>query len=90
MGGNTDPTELCHTFLDIAKKKQKKNILLLHFPGHEDLLKEFPEPKNLLHKTVSRLLGLSDLSKHLKYCCTEVGGNVKVSVLWYENKASFC
>ncbi|XP_072567024.1 ATP-dependent RNA helicase DHX30 isoform X2 [Paramormyrops kingsleyae] len=45
--------------------------------GHGDLLKEFPEPKNLLHKTVSRLLGLSDLSKHLKYCCTEVGGNVK-------------
>ncbi|XP_048868096.1 ATP-dependent RNA helicase DHX30 isoform X2 [Brienomyrus brachyistius] len=45
--------------------------------GHEDLLKEFPEPKNLLHKTVSQLLGLSDLSKHLKYCCTEVGGNVK-------------
>ncbi|XP_051984139.1 ATP-dependent RNA helicase DHX30 [Xyrauchen texanus] len=40
-----------------------------------DLLQEFPEPKNLLHATLSRSLGLSDLSQHIQYSCTD--GEVK-------------
>ncbi|XP_066572197.1 ATP-dependent RNA helicase DHX30 [Amia ocellicauda] len=51
--------------------------------GHKDLLKEFPHPKNLLHNTLSRALGLSDLSQHIQYSCTE--GHVKratVTVKW--------
>ncbi|KPP62564.1 hypothetical protein Z043_119244, partial [Scleropages formosus] len=49
----------------------------------QELLSEFPEPKNLLHKTLSQNLGLSDLSELLRYHCTE--GPVKkatLTVLW--------
>ncbi|XP_018531992.1 ATP-dependent RNA helicase DHX30 [Lates calcarifer] len=49
-----------------------------------DLLKEFPEPKSLLNNTISRSLGVSDLSKLIQYNCTE-HGNIKkatVTLLW--------
>uniref|UniRef100_A0A8C9VJT5 ATP-dependent RNA helicase DHX30 n=1 Tax=Scleropages formosus TaxID=113540 RepID=A0A8C9VJT5_SCLFO len=49
----------------------------------ESRTREFPEPKNLLHKTLSQNLGLSDLSELLRYHCTE--GPVKkatLTVLW--------
>lgn len=42
-----------------------------------ELLKEFPEPKSLLYKSISRSLGVSDMSKLIQYSCTEHAG-VKV------------
>ncbi|XP_073704192.1 ATP-dependent RNA helicase DHX30 [Garra rufa] len=39
--------------------------------GRPDLLQEFPQPKNLLHVTLSRSLGLSDLSQYIQYSCTD-------------------
>lgn len=44
--------------------------------GPPDLLQEFPQPKNLLYATLSRSLGLSDLSQYIQYSCTD--GEVKV------------
>uniref|UniRef100_A0A3P8S1Q8 ATP-dependent RNA helicase DHX30 n=1 Tax=Amphiprion percula TaxID=161767 RepID=A0A3P8S1Q8_AMPPE len=44
------------------------------------LLKEFPDPKSLLHNTVSRSLGVSDLSQLIQYSCTE--HKVTVSLTW--------
>lgn len=41
------------------------------------LLKEFPDPKNLLNSTISRSLGVSDLSQLIQYSCEETAG-VKV------------
>ncbi|KAI2667144.1 ATP-dependent RNA helicase DHX30 [Labeo rohita] len=43
--------------------------------GPPDLLQEFPQPKNLLYATLSRSLGLSDLSQYIQYSCTD--GEVK-------------
>lgn len=42
-----------------------------------DLLKEFPDPKGLLNNTISRSLGVGDLSELIQYSCTEHAG-VKV------------
>ncbi|KAF3699413.1 putative ATP-dependent RNA helicase DHX30 [Channa argus] len=49
-----------------------------------NLLEEFPEPKSLLNNTVSRSLGVSDLSQLIQYSCTEDAGVKKatVTVLW--------
>ncbi|XP_055722145.1 ATP-dependent RNA helicase DHX30 isoform X2 [Salvelinus fontinalis] len=49
-----------------------------------ELLKEFPEPKNLLFTTISRSLGVSDLSQHIQYHCTEDEGlkRATVTLLW--------
>ncbi|XP_034146232.1 ATP-dependent RNA helicase DHX30 [Esox lucius] len=49
-----------------------------------DLLKQYPEPKNLLFTTISRALGLSDLSQHIQYHCTEDAGvkRATVTLLW--------
>lgn len=44
--------------------------------GRPDLLREFPQPKNLLYATLSKSLGLSDLSQYIQYSCTD--GEVKV------------
>lgn len=43
--------------------------------GGSDPLGEFPQPKNLLHATLSKSLGLSDLSQYIQYSCTD--GDVK-------------
>ncbi|XP_067308279.1 ATP-dependent RNA helicase DHX30 isoform X2 [Pseudorasbora parva] len=40
-----------------------------------DLLREFPQPKNLLYATLSKSLGLSDLSQYIQYSCSD--GEVK-------------
>ncbi|XP_030630684.1 ATP-dependent RNA helicase DHX30 [Chanos chanos] len=51
--------------------------------GHPDLLREYPEPKSLLHNTLSKSLGLSDPSKLIRYHCTD--GQVKratVTLFW--------
>ncbi|KAL0966191.1 hypothetical protein UPYG_G00292100 [Umbra pygmaea] len=48
------------------------------------LLKEYPEPKNLLFTTISRALRVSDLSQHIQYDCTEHGDikRATVTLLW--------
>ncbi|KAM8727254.1 ATP-dependent RNA helicase DHX30 [Acanthopagrus schlegelii] len=49
-----------------------------------DLLKEFPDPKNLLNNTLARSLGVSDLSNLIQYNWTEQAGvkRATVTVLW--------
>lgn len=41
------------------------------------LLEEFPDPKGLLNNTISRSLGVNDMSQLIQYSCTEHAG-VKV------------
>ncbi|XP_026169067.1 ATP-dependent RNA helicase DHX30 isoform X1 [Mastacembelus armatus] len=50
----------------------------------QNLLTQFPEPKTLLNNTISRSLGVSDLSQHILYSCTEHAGVKKatVTLLW--------
>ncbi|KAK2860133.1 hypothetical protein Q7C36_004299 [Tachysurus vachellii] len=51
--------------------------------GQSDLLMEFPEPKKLLHSTLSRSLGQSNISRYIQYSCTD--GDVKratVTLFW--------
>ncbi|XP_054889642.1 ATP-dependent RNA helicase DHX30 [Poeciliopsis prolifica] len=52
--------------------------------GTPDLLKEFPDPKSLLNNTISRSLGVNDLSQLIQYTCTEHSGVKKatVTLLW--------
>ncbi|XP_067462111.1 ATP-dependent RNA helicase DHX30 [Thunnus thynnus] len=45
-----------------------------------DLLKEFPDPKNLLNSTISRSLGVGDVSQLIQYSCTEHAGIKKATV----------
>ncbi|RVE61749.1 hypothetical protein OJAV_G00175700 [Oryzias javanicus] len=49
-----------------------------------NLLKEFPDPKGLLNNTISRSLGVSDLSEFIHYSCTEHQGikRATVTLLW--------
>ncbi|KAK1879280.1 ATP-dependent RNA helicase DHX30 [Dissostichus eleginoides] len=48
------------------------------------LLKEFPDPKSLLNNTISRSLGVNDLTQLIQYSCTESAGVKKatVTLLW--------
>ncbi|XP_066538093.1 ATP-dependent RNA helicase DHX30 isoform X2 [Hoplias malabaricus] len=53
--------------------------------GQCDMLMEFPRAKSLLHSTLSRSLGRSDVSRFIQYHCTD--GEVKratVTLLWPE------
>ncbi|XP_023191635.1 putative ATP-dependent RNA helicase DHX30 isoform X1 [Xiphophorus maculatus] len=52
--------------------------------GIPHLLKEFPDPKSLLNNTISRSLGVNDLSQLIQYTCTEHAGVKKatVTLLW--------
>ncbi|XP_070701441.1 ATP-dependent RNA helicase DHX30 [Pempheris klunzingeri] len=49
-----------------------------------NLLKEFPDPKSLLNNTISRSLGVSDLSQLIQYTCTDSAGvkRATVTLLW--------
>nr|XP_046264175.1 ATP-dependent RNA helicase DHX30 [Scatophagus argus] len=48
------------------------------------LLKDFPDPKGLLNNTISRSLGVQDLSQYIQYTCTEDAGvkRATVTLLW--------
>ncbi|XP_029380368.1 ATP-dependent RNA helicase DHX30 isoform X1 [Echeneis naucrates] len=54
------------------------------FQTKRDLLKEFPDPKTLLNNTISRSLGVSDLSDLIHYSYAEEVGIKKatVTLLW--------
>uniref|UniRef100_UPI003AADDFB4 ATP-dependent RNA helicase DHX30 n=1 Tax=Centroberyx gerrardi TaxID=166262 RepID=UPI003AADDFB4 len=45
-----------------------------------NLLKEFPDPKSLLNSTISRSLGVGDLSRVIQYSCTEHAGVKRATV----------
>ncbi|XP_074507554.1 ATP-dependent RNA helicase DHX30 [Sebastes fasciatus] len=45
-----------------------------------NLLKEFPDPKCLLNNTISRSLGVNDLSQLIQYSCTDNAGVKKATV----------
>ncbi|KAG8014200.1 DExH-box ATP-dependent RNA helicase DExH1 [Nibea albiflora] len=48
--------------------------------GNASLLEEFPDPKGLLNTTISRSLGISDMSQFIQYSCTEHAGVKKATV----------
>ncbi|XP_058499466.1 ATP-dependent RNA helicase DHX30 isoform X1 [Solea solea] len=48
--------------------------------NYPELLKEFPEPKCLLHNTIARSLGINDLSQLVQYSYTENRGVKKAIV----------
>ncbi|XP_038159679.1 ATP-dependent RNA helicase DHX30 isoform X1 [Cyprinodon tularosa] len=48
--------------------------------GNLNLQKEFPDPKSLLNNTISRSLGVNDLSQLIQYSCTEHDGLKKATV----------
>ncbi|XP_035994132.1 ATP-dependent RNA helicase DHX30 isoform X1 [Fundulus heteroclitus] len=52
--------------------------------GDPNLLKEFPDPKSLLNNTISRSLGVNDLTQLIQYSCIEHAGVKKatVTLLW--------
>ncbi|XP_069013571.1 ATP-dependent RNA helicase DHX30 [Embiotoca jacksoni] len=52
--------------------------------GSSNLLNEFPDPKSLLNNTISRSLGVNDLSRLIHYSCTEHAGvkQATVTLLW--------
>ncbi|KAM7400526.1 hypothetical protein PAMA_004964 [Pampus argenteus] len=45
-----------------------------------NLLNEFPDPKSLLNNTISRSLGVSDVTQLIQYSCTEHEGVKKATV----------
>ncbi|CAJ1072389.1 ATP-dependent RNA helicase DHX30 isoform X1 [Xyrichtys novacula] len=47
---------------------------------NQNLLKEFPNPKNLLNNVIARSLGVSDLSRVIQYSFTQHGGIKKATV----------
>ncbi|XP_074544347.1 ATP-dependent RNA helicase DHX30 [Halichoeres trimaculatus] len=46
----------------------------------QNLLKEFPDPKGILYRTISRSLGTNDISQFIQYSCTDYG-RVKKAVV---------
>uniref|UniRef100_A0A8C4I221 RNA helicase n=1 Tax=Dicentrarchus labrax TaxID=13489 RepID=A0A8C4I221_DICLA len=46
----------------------------------EESVEHFPDPKSLLHNTISRSVGTADLSRLIQYSCTEQSGVKKVTV----------
>ncbi|XP_068460407.1 ATP-dependent RNA helicase DHX30 [Clinocottus analis] len=72
-----------------TKARRFEEIGTSHLQTKQDnvssnLLKEFPDPKGLLNNTISRSLGVSDLSQLIQYSCTENAGVKKatVTLLW--------
>ncbi|TMS09780.1 Putative ATP-dependent RNA helicase DHX30 [Larimichthys crocea] len=50
------------------------------FQTKRGLLEEFPDPKGLLNNTISRSLGVNDMSQLIQYSCTEHAGVKKATV----------
>uniref|UniRef100_A0A9J8DM81 ATP-dependent RNA helicase DHX30 n=2 Tax=Cyprinus carpio TaxID=7962 RepID=A0A9J8DM81_CYPCA len=78
-------TSVCHyrTKVGVTHKHRRSSPETVH--KGPDLLREFPQPKNLLFATLSKSLGQSDLSQYIQYTCTE--GEVKratVTLQWPE------
>lgn len=69
------PHNVCRLIVD--KKRFRSSCVFCLGHAKFDLLKEFPDPKGLLNNTISRSLGISDLSELIQYSCTERAG-VKV------------
>uniref|UniRef100_UPI0037E81DAC ATP-dependent RNA helicase DHX30 n=1 Tax=Semicossyphus pulcher TaxID=241346 RepID=UPI0037E81DAC len=70
-----------------ARSVQEHGTSYLQSKGGNDsknLLKEFPDPKSLLYNTISRSLGVNDLSKLIQYSCSEHASVKKATVklLW--------
>lgn len=68
-----------HGFLSYFKKKNYCNAFVLIFLASRDLLKEFPQPKNLLNSVIGRALGISHAKDKLVYVHTN-GPKKKVTV----------
>ncbi|KAK0150638.1 putative ATP-dependent RNA helicase DHX30 [Merluccius polli] len=49
-------------------------------PGNSHLLKEYRDPKGLLYNTISRSLGVNDLSQLIQYSCTDHGDVKRATV----------
>ena len=52
------------------KRKNSCNTFVLIFLASRDLLKEFPQPKNLLNSVIGRALGISHAKDKLVYVHT--------------------
>ncbi|KAF7665938.1 hypothetical protein LDENG_00127400 [Lucifuga dentata] len=63
---------------------QEHGTSLQYKRGSPNLLKEFPDPKSLLNNTISRSLGVNDLSQLIQYSCQDQAGvkKVTITVLW--------
>uniref|UniRef100_A0A2K5HCX4 ATP-dependent RNA helicase DHX30 n=1 Tax=Colobus angolensis palliatus TaxID=336983 RepID=A0A2K5HCX4_COLAP len=65
-------------------------VALIHTPWtSRDLLKEFPQPKNLLNSVIGRALGISHAKDKLVYVHTN-GPKKKVTAVIVEGKGSWC
>ncbi|XP_015812278.3 ATP-dependent RNA helicase DHX30 isoform X2 [Nothobranchius furzeri] len=63
-----------------AQNIHEHNAPLFQNKQDGNLLKEFPDPKNLLNGTISRSLGVNDLSQFIQYSCTEQAGVKKATL----------
>uniref|UniRef100_A0A1A8JQI5 DEAH (Asp-Glu-Ala-His) box polypeptide 30 n=1 Tax=Nothobranchius kuhntae TaxID=321403 RepID=A0A1A8JQI5_NOTKU len=63
-----------------AQNFHEHNAPLFQNKQDGNLLKEFPDPKNLLNGTISRSLGVNDLSQFIQYSCTEHAGVKKATL----------
>lgn len=65
----------------VFKRKSNCNAFVLIFLASRDLLKEFPQPKNLLNSVIGRALGISHAKDKLVYVHTN-GPKKKVTHWW--------
>lgn len=66
--------------MDFLKEENNCNSFVLIFLASRDLLKEFPQPKNLLNSVIGRALGISHAKDKLVYVHTN-GPKKKVTPL---------
>lgn len=66
--------------MDFSKEENNCNSFVLISLASRDLLKEFPQPKNLLNSVIGRALGISHAKDKLVYVHTN-GPKKKVTLL---------